>query len=352
MTCLSRRQFSTVTLLGGLGALAAPRISAAQTGDLPIAQSISVAQPTVSLTVNNTALTFLVDTARPYSSIHPDVASWLGLTPTGEQTIPGIGPTLDAPLYSAPLTSSAGTLPFQFAAVENLSLVSEHANASELQGILGGDFLGQFSDFSVTETSFIGVVASTPTPVPGPDPGPVLDAAARNAALPPPLTITYPVTKIGNDLYVTIEIIDGTGKKVKLRFLLDTGAQASVITNAQAVALRLPPVMIFVPPGVFIPVLVPIGGVGGGVIALVTPVNLPGLGNFQFVSFNFPLGPGVAGILGMDVLGNSFTLQVNGGVGTLTITTPLGQLVEVFLGLYRSILKAFEGRRRIIGVNK
>jgi Aspartyl protease len=332
MTSLSRRQFSTVTLLGGLSALAAPRSSAAQIEEAPMAQPISVAQPTVSITVNNVALTFLVDTSSPYSSINPDVASWLGLTPTGEQTIPGAGPTVQARLYGATLASGAGSLPFQLAAVDDLSLVSEPASSPEMEGILGADFLGQFSDFSLTDTSFTGLVGSTP--------GAGLDLAASNLALSPPFTVTYPVIKIGRDYYVLIEIVDGGGRRVTKFFLLDTGAQVSVLTTQQALNLGLLPLNIGPNPLQAIPAMVPIGGVGGGAIGLITPVGLPGLGSFTFVITNVPVRPGVAGLIGADVLGGSFTLQLNGGVGTLTITTPLGQVVEFFIGLFRSIFRA------------
>ena len=336
MTSLSRRQFSAVTLLGGLGALAAPRGSAAQTEDPSIARPISVAQPTVSIAVNNVALTFLVDTASPYSSINPDVASRLGLTPTGEQTIPGAGPTLQARLYGATLASGDDAFPFQFAAVESLNLVSEHASAQEMEGILGADFLGQFSDFSLTDTSFTGVVGSTP--------GIGLDGLALNAALPPPFTVTYPVFKVGARYYVIVEIIDGGGRKVVKIFLLDTGAPFSLLTTQEALNMGLLPLNIGPNPWQAIPAMVPVGGIGGGVVGLITPVGLPGLGSFIFVITNLPLRPGVAGIIGADVLGGSFTLQLNGGVGTLTITTPLGQIVEFYIGLVRSILRA-------IGIN-
>jgi hypothetical protein len=332
MTNLSRRQFSTVTLLGGLGALAAPRSSAAQTEVVAIAQPISIAQPTVSITVNDVALTFLVDIASPYSSINPDVASWLGLTPTGEQTIPGTGPTLQAQLYGATLASGDGAFPLQLAAVESLSLVSEHASVPEMEGILGADFLGQFSDFSLTDTSFTGVVGSTSVTE--------LDASVLNTALPPPFTITYPVRKIGRDYYVVIEIVDGSGRRVRRVFLLDTGAQVSVLTTQQALNLGLLPLFIGPNPWPTIAAMVPIGGVGGGAVGLLTPVSLPGLGTYNFVITNVPVRPGVAGLIGADVLGGSFTLQLNGGVGTLTITTPLGQLVEFFIGLFRSTLRA------------
>jgi hypothetical protein len=332
MTNLSRRQFSTVTLLGGLGALAAPRISAAQTEEIAIAQPISIAQPTVSIAVNDVALTFLVDVASPYSSINPDVASWLGLTPTGEQTIPGTGPTLQAPLYGATLASGENTFPLQLATVDSLSLVSEHASEPEMEGILGADFLGQFSDFSLTDTSFTGVIGSTS--VTG------LDASVLNAELPPPFTITYPVRKIGRDYYVIIEIVDGSGRRVRRVFLLDTGAQVSVLTTQQALNLGLLPLFIGPNPWPAIAAMVPVGGVGGGAVGLITPVRLPGLGTYNFVITNVPVMPGVAGLIGADVLGGSFTLQLNGGVGTLTITTPLGQLVEFFIGLFRTILRA------------
>jgi hypothetical protein len=253
MTNLSRRQFSTVTLLGGLGALAAPRSAAAQTEEIAIAQPISIAQPTVSIVVNGMALTFLVDVASPYSSLNPDVASWLGLTPTGEQTIPGAGPTLQAQLYGATLASGDNAFPFQLAAVESLSLVSEHASVPEMEGILGADFLGQFSGFSLTDTSFTGVV--------GPTLRTGLGAPALNAALPPPFTITYPVVKIGRDYYVVITIVDGSGRRVNRLFLLDTGAQVSVLTTQQALNLGLLPLMIGPNPWPALAAMVPIGGV-------------------------------------------------------------------------------------------
>jgi len=332
MANLSRRQFSTFTLLGGLCALAAPRSSTAQTEDTPIAQPITIAQPSVSIAVNDVALTFLVDTASPYSSINPDVASWLGLTPTGEQTVPGAGTTVQAQLYSGALASDEGALPFQFAAVESLSLVSEHASAPELEGILGADFLGQFTDISLTDTSFTGVVCSTS--------GTGLDASGLNAELPPPFTITYPVIKIGRDYYVIIEIVDGRGRRVRRVFLLDTGAQVSVLTTQQALYLGLLPLWIAPNPLQVLPAMVPIDGVGGGAVGLVTPVRLPGLGTFTFVITNLPVRRGVVGIIGADVLGASFTLQLNRGIGTLTITTPLGQVIEFFISLFRGILRA------------
>lgn len=332
MTSLSRRQFSTVTMLGALGALASPRISGAQTQNIAIAQPISIAQPEVTFTVNDVDLTFLVDTTSSYSSINPDVASGLGLTPTGEQTILGAGPTLQAQLYGATLASGDSAFPFQLAAVEDLSLVSELASTSEMQGILGADFLGQFSDFSLTDTSFTGVVGSTS--------GTGLGGTALNAALPPPFTITYPVVKIGNRYYVIIEIVDGGGRRVMQIFLIDTGAPFSLLTTQQALNLGLLPLFIGPNPFQLLPALVPVQGVGGGVVGLITPVGLPGLGTFNFVITNLPLRPGVAGIIGADVLGGSFTLQLNGGMGTLTITTPLGQLVEFFIGLFRTILRA------------
>lgn len=333
MTRLSRRQFSIATLLGGIGALAAPRISAARTEDITIAQPISVAQPTVSITVNGVALTFLVDTASPYSSINPDVASQLGLTPAGEQTIPGAGPTLQAQLYGATLASGDGTFPFQFAAVDDLSLVSEQAGALEMDGILGADFLGQFSDFSLTDTSFTGALGSTS--------GIGLDAFTLNADLPPPFTVTYPVGKSGKDYYVIIDIIDGTGKKVSKIFLLDTGAQVSMLTTQHALRMELQPIVIRPTPWLIIPVVVPIIGVGGGIVGLLTIAELPGLGTFPFVISQLPVRPNFAGIIGSDILGSSFTLQITGGEGTLTITTPLGHLVELSLGLFRSILRGF-----------
>jgi len=332
MTNLSRRQFSTGTLLGGLAALAAPRSSAAQTEDIAIAQPISVAQPTVSLTVNNVALTFLVDTSSPYSLISPDVASWLGLTPTGEQTIPGAGPTLQAQLYGATLASDEGSFPLQLAAVESLSLVSQHASTPEMEGILGADFLGQFSSFSITDTSFTGVVGSTS--------GVGLDGTALNAELPPPFTVTYPVRKIGNEYYVVITIVDGSGRRVRKLFLLDTGAEVSMLNTQEALNMGLLPLMIGPNPWPLVSALVPLEGLGGGTVGILTPVGLPGLGTFPFVIGNVPVGPGVAGLIGADVLGGSFTLQLNRGRGTLTITTPLGQLVEFFIGLYRAILRA------------
>jgi hypothetical protein len=332
MTSLSRRQFSTVTLLGGLGALALPRNSEAQIEIPSDAPSISVAKPRVSLTVNGVALTFLVDMASPHSTINPNVASWLGLSPTGEGLIPGPDLTLQAQLYSAPLAYGDNSIPFQLGAVENLNLVSEHASEPELEGILGGDFLGLFQDFSLTETSFTGLVGAVPR----------AEVNAVNQPLPPPFTVTYPVRKIGDSYYVAIEIIDGRGVKVTRIFLLDTGAQASVMNTTSAVALGLPPIMLGAPPFLF-PVIIPVGGVGGQIPSLLTPVSLPGLGSFTFFMFNAPVGEGVAGIIGADVLGGSFTLQVTGGVGTLTITTPLGQVVELFISIARSVLKGIRG---------
>ena len=340
MTSLSRRQFSTVTLLSGLGAFVFPHSLAAQTEDNPIAQPIYVAQPTVSITVNNMAMTFLVDLASSYSSINPGVASLLGLVPTGEKTIPGTGPTLQAQLYRATLASDAGTFPFQLAVVENLSLVSEHAGAPEIEGILGADFLGQFSDFSLTDTSFTGVVGSTS--------GTGLNGTALNADLPPPFTVTYPVFQIGGSFFVFVDIIDGKGARVRKLFLLDTGAQLSVVTPSQASKMGLAPLFMPGPfPWQLIPVIVPVQGVGGGAVGLATSVGIPVLGTFNFVIIDTPFPDFIAGILGTDVLGQKFKLDINGGRGTLTITTPLGQAVEYYLGLYRRILRALEINTRL-----
>jgi len=77
-----------------------------------------------------------------------------------------------------------------------------------MEGILGTDFLGRFSNFSLTDTSFTGVVGSTP--------GTGLNASVLNAE-PPPFTIIYPVVKLGRDYYVVIEIVDGIGRRVSKR---------------------------------------------------------------------------------------------------------------------------------------
>lgn len=244
-------------------------------------------------------------------------------------------------MYGASLASGDATFPFQLAAVEDLSLVSEQASTPEMEGVLGADFLGQFSSFSLTDTSFTGVVGLTSGA--GLD-GAALNRAALNAALPPPFTVTYPVFKIGRSYYVLIDIIDGSGRRVRKLFLLDTGAEISALTTQEALNMGLLPLMIGPNPFQLLPALVPVQGVGGGAVGLITPVGVPGLGTFPFVIIDLPVNAPVVGVIGVDVLGGSLNLQLNGGVGTLTITTPLGQLVQFFIGLFRTILRA-------IGIN-
>ena len=128
-------------------------------------------------------------------------------------------------------------------------------------------------------------------------------------------------------------------------FLLDTGASVSVLTTQQALQLGLLPLQIG--PAPFVPAVVPIVGIGGAVSAPVTPVGLPGLGSFQFVIGNLPLPPAVAGLIGADVLGGSFTLQINGGRGTLTITTPLGQLIDLLISIFTILVRPL---RMIVGL--
>jgi hypothetical protein len=128
-------------------------------------------------------------------------------------------------------------------------------------------------------------------------------------------------------------------------FLLDTGASVSFLTTQQALQLGLLPLQLGPVP--FVPAVVPIAGVGGAVLVPVTPVGLPGLGSFPFVIGNLPLPPVVAGLIGADVLGDSFTLQMNGGQGTLTITTPLGQLVDLVISIFTTVTRPL---RRIIGL--
>ena len=113
----------------------------------------------------------------------------------------------------------------------------------------------------------------------------------------------------------------------------------------RALQLGLPPLQIG--PAPFVPAIVPIAGTGGAVSAPVTAVGIPGLGSFPFVIGNLPLPPIVVGLLGTDVLGGNFTLQINGGQGTLTITTPLGQLVDLVISIFTSLVRPL---RRIVGV--
>ncbi|MEW6732748.1 MAG: hypothetical protein AB1489_15585 [Acidobacteriota bacterium] len=337
MISLSRRQFASATLLAGLGALVWPHNSIAQdiedqTDDLVLAQPIAMSQLMVDLPINDVPLTFLIDTSRSYSLIDAGVASMLGLVATGEQIIPSLGPTLQSQLYGATLASGDNTFGFQLATVDDLSLVSEYASNPEMEGILGADFLGQFTDVSLTDTTFTGVFNGSTSRVRG-------GGLFVQQQLPPPFTVTYPVRKIGNQYFVAIRIIDGTGATVTRIFLLDTGASVSLLTTQQALNMGLLPLQIG--PAPFIPAMVPIRGIGGGVLAPITPVGIPGLGTRPFVIGNVNLRPGVVGLLGADVLGGSFTLQMNGGQGTLTITTPLGQYLQFLLSIARLILSFF-----------
>lgn len=339
MINLSRRQFSSAALLTGVSMALWGRGTQAATPGEDLAEPIETSQLLVSVAVEGVPSLFLIDTGSSFSVITPAAVAALGLIATGEQAIPDLGPTLAAPLYEATLASGADPFRLQLGAVEDLTLVTELAGSAEgeLDGVLGADFLSRFTDVSLTGTSFTGVLTNVPAPM--------MRGAALAQPLSSPFTVTYPVFKIGSEYVVVIDIIDGSKKKVTRAFLLDTGASVSLLTTQQALELGLLPLQIG--PAPFVPAVVPIVGIGGTVSVPVTPVGLPGLGSFPFVIGNLRLPPAAVGLIGVDVLGGSFTLQINGGQGTLTITPPLGQFVELLISIFTTLLRPL---RRIVGL--
>ena len=203
---LSRRQFSSTAWLTGVSMACWGRGTHAATTGAHLAEPIAVSQLLVSLAVEGMPSLFLIDTGSTFSLITPTAAAELGLIATGEQTIPDSGPTLAAPLYEATLTSDAGDFYVQWAAVDDVMLVTEQAGSAEgePEGVLGADFLSRFSDVLLTDTSFTGVLYSAPAPM--------LPGAAVARPLGPPFTVTYPVRKIGSRYYVAIDIIGGSNK--------------------------------------------------------------------------------------------------------------------------------------------
>jgi hypothetical protein len=364
MSRITRRQFGTATVLTGMGVLLLPREFGAQSGS-PTGQNITTGELLVSIPVNNVPTTFLIDSSSPQSFITPATASGLGLVANGQATvsIPGAGPTFDSQMYGATLGGDSGSsFPFQVAGVDDVNQFASIDPSSGAVGILGADFLSQFSSISISGSTLTGTLGNSsspspsPTPPPAPSPTPssspvpktgaagVVNAGhtalAQQAALPPPFTVTYPVINIRGQLFAIVTIIDGTGARRQVLFLIDTGAQITMLNTQQALNLGLLPLMIG--PAPMIPWVIPIQGVGGGAVAPLTPVNLPGLGTFPVAIGNLPLPNVVAGILGTDVLGNSFQLTINGRRGTLTITTKLGQIVQLIISIAQAIIDAFK----------
>jgi hypothetical protein len=232
----------------------------------------------VELPVNDTPVTFLIDTGSKYTILDDDIASLLDLTETGTTIfLPDVSLTEPLESGSIVIVDSVQEVPIDF-------LVSDFPLSLGIgvTGILGADF---FQSVSFT-----------------------LDDVLLS------INPDFPVTSENGRYLVTIPVKGVTGT-VDVKYLIDTGSPRTIISTANRDAAGLLPLL---DPTTGEPLTATLKGGTTGT----SPVELGNLNKIVTIPFVINnvqgLPKGVSGLLGSDVLDKRFKLESD----KLTITLP------------------------------